>query len=251
MRNMRHKHNRKWILCAVAAVFILMAVVFAVYVSDFYHATDEAALAMTMLADDESVVIRENEHEIVFEPTQATAGFIFYPGGKVETEAYAPLMRQLSEKGVQCVLVKMPYNLAVLDIDAADDVFTQFPEIRDWYIGGHSLGGSMAASYAADNTEKVSGLVLLAAYSTADLSESGLKVLSLYGSNDGVLNREKYAKYRTNLPDDMTEIVIEGGNHAGFGSYGEQDGDGKADIESEEQIAQTVAAICDMVEFEQ
>lgn len=241
---MRH---RKKVLCTVAAVFILSLAMFGVYVSDFYHADEYAVLAMATSENDESIVIRETEHEIVFESEQATEGLIFYPGGKVEAESYAPLMRKLSERGILCVLVKMPCNLAVLDIDAADDVFPQFPKIRDWYIGGHSLGGSMAASYAADNTEKVNGLVLLAAYSTADLSESGLKVISLYGSNDGVLNREKYAEYQANLPDDMTETVIDGGNHAGFGSYGEQEGDGKAEIETEEQIAQTVSAICELI----
>ena len=80
-------------------------------------------------------------------------GFIFYPGGKVEYTAYAPLM---------CVLLKMPLNLAVLDVNAADSVFDMFPEISSWYIGGHSLGGSMAASYALENTDKLEGLVLLA-----------------------------------------------------------------------------------------
>lgn len=105
----------------------------------------------------------------------------------------------------------------------------------------------MAASYAADNHEALQGLVMLAAYSTQDLRESGLKVVSLYGSNDGILNQEKYAEYRTNLPADAAEIIIEGGNHAGFGSYGEQEGDGKAGIEREEQVAQTVSAICELI----
>lgn len=246
---MRH-NKKKRVLCASAAVFILIGAVFAVYVSDFYHATDEAALAMTTLADDDSIVIWETGRDIVFEPQNATKGFIFYPGGKVEARAYTPLMRQLSERGILCVLMKMPCNLAVLDINAADDILGQFPKVEAWYIGGHSLGGSMAASYAADNHEELRGLVMLAAYSTQDLRESGLQVVSLYGSNDGILNQEKYAEYRTNLPADAAEIIIEGGNHAGFGSYGEQEGDGKAYIEREEQVAQTASAICELIEVE-
>ena len=95
----------------------------------------------------------------------------------------------------------------------------------------------MAASYAAKHAEEFEGLVLLAAYSTEDLSDSGLKVLSLYGSEDGVLNREKYEEYRSNLPEDTVEYVIQGGNHAGFGSYGEQEGDGQARVSQGEQIA--------------
>ena len=105
----------------------------------------------------------------------------------MEHTAYAPLMKELAEKDILCVLVKMPFHLAVFDINAADGIREQFPEIKSWYIGGHSLGGSMAASYVSKHTEDFEGLVLLAAYSTEDLSDSGLKVLSVYGSEDGVL----------------------------------------------------------------
>lgn len=101
----------------------------------------------------------------------------------------------------------------------------------------------MAASYVSKHTEDFEGLVLLAAYSTEDLSDSGLKVLSVYGSEDGVLNREKYEEYRSNLPKDTVEYVMEGGNHAEFGSYGEQEGDGQARISQGEQIAITVEKI--------
>ena len=102
----------------------------------------------------------------------------------------------------------------------------RFSEVTDWYIGGHSLGGAMAASYAAKHTDELDGLVLLAAYSTADLTDSGLRVYAAYGSEDGVLNREKYEADRINLPQNTTETVIDGGCHAGFGSYGAQKGDG-------------------------
>ena len=91
----------------------------------------------------------------------------------------------------------------------------------------------MAASYGGEYNSLYEGIVLLAAYSTVNLSD--LKVLSVYGSEDQVLNREKYKEYRSNLPENAVEIVIEGGNHAYFGSYGEQEGDGKAQISDDEQ----------------
>ena len=152
-------------------------------------------------------------------------------------------MRTLAENGILCVLIEMPGNLAVLDMDAADGIQEQFPNISNWYIGGHSLGGSMAASYVADHTDLYDGLLLLASYSTADLNSADLKVLSVYGSNDTVLNPEKYADYFSNLPETTTEVIIDGGCHAFFGSYGAQKGDGTPSITEEEQIAQTVSAI--------
>lgn len=137
----------------------------------------------------------------------------------------------------------MTLNLAVLDVNAADSVFDMFPEISSWYIGGHSLGGSMAASYALENTDKLEGLVLLASYSAADLTGTDLKVASIYGSNDGVLNMEKYNEYKTNLPEATLETIIDGGCHSYFGGYGTQDGDGTPTITPEEQLDETVAIL--------
>ena len=181
----------------------------------------------------------------VFEPEDPVAGFIFYPGGKVEYTAYSPLMLALAEQDILCVLLEMPFNLAVLDSSAAEGIPEQYPEIDCWYIGGHSLGGSMAASYAAEHTEDYAGLVLLAAYSTAEIMN--MDVISLYGSEDGVLNREKYLDYRGNLPKSTEEIIIEGGNHAGFGSYGFQDGDGESLISGEDQVEITADALANFI----
>ena len=219
------------------AVLIAMAIVFAAgwaYVADYYRA-DEAAVAA--MAD---VRAAQNGNTVAFITEDAETGFIFYPGGKVEYTAYAPLMRALADEGVLCVLTGMPLNLAVLDMNAADGIPQQYPQVQKWYIGGHSLGGSMAASHAAKNAGAYEGLVLLASYSTADLSASGTKVISVYGSEDGVLNMEKYEENKDNLPADFEEYVIEGGCHAGFGSYGSQDGDGTPAITGEEQLAETV-----------
>lgn len=137
----------------------------------------------------------------------------------------------------------MPGNLAVLDVNAADGLREKHPGITTWYLAGHSLGGAMAANYAAAHAEDFDGLILLAAYSTKDLTQTSLRVLSVYGSEDGVMNLESYEKNRTNLPAGATEIILEGGCHAQFGNYGPQDEDGTPAISGEEQIRQTVEAI--------
>ena len=188
------------------------------------------------------LTVEQTEDAIAFIPDAPRAGFIFYPGGLVPTEAYAPLLRALAEEGVLCVAVKMPLRLAVLDMYAADGIAARYPDVTRWSIGGHSLGGAMAASYAAAHTDEYEALVLLAAYSTTELPE-GLSVVSIYGDQDQVMNREKYARYQTNLPEDVQELVISGGNHAQFGDYGHQKGDGMAAVSPEEQLTQTLQAI--------
>ncbi len=212
-----------------------------VYVSDYYRADADAVAAF---GEGYDVKVRElYDGAVAYGDESAEYGFIFYPGGKVEFTAYEPLMKALAGEGVLCVLVEMPFNLAVLDMNAADGIAELFPDISHWYIGGHSLGGSMAASYLGSHAEDFDGLVLLGSYSTENLSESGLSVLSVYGSEDGVMNREKYASTRGNLPEGFTEVVIEGGNHACFGMYGEQEGDGASTIAPEEQIVLTASYI--------
>ena len=196
-----------------------------------------------MAAEDDGIQVEQGGNVTWFLPERPKAGLIFYPGGKVEVSAYAPLMRAFAENGMLCALVKMPGNLAVLSPNAADGLQQAHPEITDWYIGGHSLGGAMAASYAAKHAEDYDGLILLAAYSTKDLTDTSLQVLSVYGSEDGVMNRDSYEKDRTNLPADCTEVVIQGGCHAQFGSYGAQDGDGTPSISGEEQIRQTAECV--------
>jgi len=239
-------HKRRWIILGtILAAIVLVCAAFAVYVGSYYHA-DQTALQAIALSD--GITVEETDGDaMVFAPPEPEAGLIFYPGGKVEYTAYAPLMRACAERGILCVLLKMPCNLAVLNMNAADGIAEQFPEIGSWYIGGHSLGGAMAASYAADHGDELDGLILLAAYSTKDLSESDLAVLSVYGTEDQVLNRNKYEECRGNLPSGVIEIVIDGGCHAGFGSYGPQDGDGTPTISSEEQIEQTADGIAALV----
>lgn len=233
------------VVLAALAVVLLGAVGFGVYVSDYYHASDSAFAA---LDNDETVsVVELADKGIAFKAADASTAIVFYPGGKVQAEAYAPLCRAIAERGVTCVLEPMPFNLAVFDINAANGAIANFPDISSWYVAGHSLGGSMAAQYAASHPGLLDGLVLLGSYSASNVSASSLRVLSIYGSNDGVLNRQKYADSWKNLPASASELVIEGGNHAQFGDYGEQKGDGAASILAAEQRTKAADAIAAFV----
>ncbi|WP_251446948.1 alpha/beta hydrolase [Vermiculatibacterium agrestimuris] len=235
------KKQTKIILAVCLTFLLLLGVGGYAYVADYYRA-DEAALAAMAYQTDE-VQIKEDGNITWFVPQEPIAGLIFYPGGKVEHTAYAPLLRACAEQGLLCALVRMPGNLAVLDANAADGLPEKYPEVTTWYIAGHSLGGAMAAYYAAAHSDDYNGLILLAAYSTKDLTQTPLRVLSIYGSEDGVMDRESYKKNWANLPADTTEVILESGCHAQFGSYGSQDGDGTPAISGEEQIKQTVEAI--------
>ena len=237
---------KKKIIFSIIIVLILSLVGGTVYYINDYYKADEVAVAL-ITAPKTDVTITEENGVFTFKPQNATKGIIFYPGGKVQAESYAPLMQTLAEKGVLSVLVTMPGNLAVLDMNAADGLKEKYPEIQCWYMAGHSLGGSMASSYIAENSKEFDGIILLASYSTADLSALGLDVLSIYGSNEGVLNMEKYEEYKPNLPEDFKEVVINGGCHAYFGAYGEQEGDKKATITREEQIEITVNEILQFI----
>ena len=245
MVNIRDPNRNAIMLKGALAVCLIVLLVIGiggyVYVSDYYHADETALEAMVYHTD--GVQVEQDRNVIWFVPEKPTIGLIFYPGGKVEYTAYAPLLRACAEQGILCALVQMPGNLAVLDSNAADGLQQEHSEITAWYIAGHSLGGAMAANYAAGHNEDFGGLILLAAYSTKDLTQTNLRVLSVYGSEDGVMNREAYEKNRANLPADTTELVLNGGCHAQFGSYGPQDGDGVPTISGEEQIRQTAEAI--------
>lgn len=225
------------VISILGVIVLPVVIACAVYLGDYYHADMESIESFAVENPVEMNICENNN--IFFEPEDAACGFIFYPGGKVEYTAYIPLMKALASEGILSMLIKMPFNLAVLDIAAAEGIQEQFPEIEEWYIGGHSLGGSMAASYLSECADDFQGLILLGAYSTADLSETKLSVLSIYGSEDLVMNRGKYDANKTNLPDDFSENVLDGGCHAYFGMYGAQEGDGTATITNETQIRLT------------
>lgn len=181
---------------------------------------------------------------------QPTTGLIFYPGGRVDYRSYAPALWQVAAAGYEVVLVKVPLNLAVFNAGAAAAAAEAHPQVQSWAVGGHSLGGAMAALYAHGNPENVDGLVLWASYPAGsnDLSNTNLSVASIYGSNDGVAAQDQVESSQTLLPASTRWTVIEGGNHAQFGDYGEQAGDGLALITAAEQWQQAAQATVELLE---
>jgi hypothetical protein len=230
---MRKGKKRLWIaVIAIVSLIVVLAGGFYVYTLDYYRAD---AYAVGLAASDNVSVLNNGELTVITPKAQSEdpVGFIFYPGGKVEATAYLPLLESLSQKGLTCVLVRMPFNLAVFHINAAEAVYGKFPDIHRWYLAGHSLGGAMASSYAGGHADKIEGLILLGAY---PVNNAAIATLAVYGSEDKALDRSK-------LEGAISRLEIAGGNHAHFGNYGIQKGDGTASITWEDQQAQTVNAI--------
>lgn len=241
------KKKGKWIPIIITG--LLMVIVLAssaFYLGNIYKADTEAIYAYNTQYIDNVETQQLTDNLTAYVPQgEIKAGFVFYPGARVEYTAYEPLLKKCAQEGIVCIVVKMPQNLAILGINKALKATEYFPEVENWYIGGHSLGGSMAAACAAGKNSMFKGVVLLGAYSVNDISD--LEVLSIYGSEDGVMKKNKYDKNKDNLPDNFTEIVINGGNHAYFGMYGEQKKDGAATITNVDQINQTVTAITNFI----
>jgi hypothetical protein len=207
--------------------------------------------ALAALQSDSSVLVTEGKW-ITFQPTGTNpdTGFIIYPGGRVDPRAYAPIARAIAEQGYLVVITPMPLNLAVFGANRAQDVIAAYPDIQHWVIGGHSLGGAMAARFAYQNPNTIQGLALWAAYpaSSDDLSGQSLKVVSIIGSQDGLGTGEGVEATRGLLPQNTHFMVIDGGNHAQFGWYGDQPGDNPAAISRADQQAQAVTATLGLLE---
>ena len=228
--------KKRRILRGILAGLVLLILVGTGYLMIYARSGPDAQKAMK---GSSNVHVHEIEEGYFFDGPGEETALIFYPGAKVETEAYAPLLLDLAEEGIDTFLIDMPMRMAFFDADAAGDVMEDYT-YDQWVLGGHSLGGTVAASYAADHPDEVDGLVLLAAYPTQEVS---VPLLSIYGTEDGCLDAQVYEEKKELWPEEATEVVIEGGNHAQFGDYGEQRGDEEATISPEEQVEQTTNAI--------
>ena len=232
----------KRILSVLGIGMALLLASCVVYVETYYRALPETKDALTST---ETVKVGKIRNGYRFDGPGEETAIIFYPGGKVECEAYAPLLHELAERGQDAFLIRMPLRLAFLGIDRAEAVMREYGYSR-WYMMGHSLGGAMAAEYAGHH-DAVSGIIFLASYGTGRISENQ-QVLSIYGSEDGVLNRANYEKAKANWPESAVEMVIPGGNHAGFGTYGPQQGDHDGKMTAAEQQRITAEEICRFIE---
>jgi pimeloyl-ACP methyl ester carboxylesterase len=232
------KFNRRWLLLLLL-IPILASGAFVLWAEDSAAPMPEALAA---LQSDSSVTVT-NSGTLEFIPTDPSGvGLIFYPGAKVDARAYAPLAHALAAQGYLVIIPSMPLNLAVFDINAADPIIAAHLEITHWAIGGHSLGGSMAARYVQAQPANVDGLLLLASYPDIDLSSLPLDATVIYGTLDGLATVEKVDSTRAFLPASAQWVEIEGGNHAQMGWYGAQAGDNEATISREAQQAQVVNA---------
>ena len=180
---------------------------------------------------------------------EGTDGFVLYPGARVAPESYVPTAAAIAaERDVVVVIPHVPLNLAILATDRADRAIATYPGIDRWYVGGHSLGGVAACRYAADDSDRVAGLVLFASYCDRDLSTAELPVLSVLATHDGVIDAEAERQARTLLPADATLVEIEGMNHAQFGAYGPQRGDDPAGIDDRTARTHLAEAVVDWLD---
>lgn len=234
---------KKWKNSLIAIIMVVLGISIGagIYLQGYYRAD---ITVFSELSDSPEYTVEVEFDKIIFNPEKSDTGIIFYPGGLVEFESYVPILKKLAENGIFCALVKMPGNLAMMDIDADERIDrSSYPDIKHWYLAGHSLGGAMAATRVSEVPDRYEGLILLAAYSVKDLKNYPLRVISIYGSCDEVLNKENYEKNKSNLPSDYIEYIIEGGCHGFFGNYGAQKGDGTPTISREEQEDITVEQI--------
>lgn len=230
------KKNIKNIVLIIISIIVISIII---YLNIFYKASPTID---NYLISNDIIKIEKNKNGILFDGPNEENILVFYPGAKVEYTAYAPLMSELAKQGLDTYIVEMPFNIAFFDINAIEKVKNKY-EYNNWFIGGHSLGGVVAAMNIEEYNIK--GLVLLASYPT---EKPNCETLSIYGSNDGVLNIEKY-KESTKKLNQFKEIIIKGGNHAYFGNYGEQKGDNKAAISRTKQQDITVKEILKFVEL--
>ncbi|NCF68173.1 MAG: alpha/beta hydrolase [Chloroflexi bacterium] len=187
--------------------------------------------------------IQREDGQLVFRPDSPTKkGLIYYPGGLVDPEAYAVTAQGIADAGYLVVIPKMPLNLAFAGINRADTIRSDFPEIETWVIGGHSLGGAMAAEYAKNNVDNLDGLIMYASYpaNNEDFVDFPIPILTIMGSRDpGTPQQEAFYEA---ISDSAERFVVEGGNHRQYADYTYQPDDGIATISAAVQQEQIIAA---------
>lgn len=231
---------RRWSVRIVTTLIAVLLTAVVVYTRPL--SAERVALDATV--DGGGVEVSDGATALTMQPAEPTrTGLVFYPGAKVDPRAYSRLLRPLAEAGHPIVVAKQPYNLAVLGIDVADRwVGDPDDGVDRWVVGGHSLGGAMAASYAEDERSELVGLLLYAAYPAGDLSDRDLAVLSVSGTNDGLSTPDKIADSVTDLPATAEFRAVEGAIHAYFGDYGTQRGDGEPGVDRETAQREIVTA---------
>lgn len=241
-RKHRIKNWLKVVIIASSSLAIIISSTL-IYLSIHYKALDETK---AYLESDEVISVNNDKSWYHFDNVLGDENaVIFYGGAKVDVEAYSPLCNEVAHMGIDVYLMKLPFAFPLLDVNAANKL-AELNKHPNLYMMGHSLGGMSASLYLSKTNYSYKGIILLASYSTSKLDDS-LKCLSIYGSNDLIINKEDYEKNKTNLPKNYKEIIIEGGNHSGFGDYGLQRKDGIPSITNKEQIAITKNNIYNLI----
>lgn len=183
------------IIVSLLAGVLLSFLVGFFYLSIHYSAAEEV---LAVLSDPAGATITKIYGGYIVDGPGEKVAMIFYPGAKVDTEAYLPLMKRIADNGVDCFLADMPMRIALFNKNAADQFISHY-NYDCWLLGGHSMGGMIAAGYASEHSDKIDGVVLLAAYPNEKMSDS-VGLLSIYGTRDGVLNRKAYEKSKPLFP---------------------------------------------------
>ncbi|GCE03864.1 alpha/beta hydrolase [Dictyobacter aurantiacus] len=225
-------------------VLLILLILGVGYLLSYFKPMPATEPALSAMKSRNAVTVTTTSDVIAFQPAQkATLGYIFYPGALVDPRAYAYYMHSLAEHGIATYIVKMPFSFAFFGNDRAANVIAAHPDIHNWVLGGHSLGGVSASIYTATHPNQIKGLVLYASYPAADISKqiASIPVLSISGSNDGLATPASIRASKPLLPADTRYVVIQGGIHSYFGEYGHQPGDGEAGISRENARAQILS----------
>ncbi|MFS0712687.1 alpha/beta hydrolase [Microbacterium sp. 2P01SA-2] len=242
----RSRARRIALVIVLSIIGIVVAGVVGILIWSQVGVMDAEAGPLDAVRADERVVMSEVGGSLVLEPAAGPAevGLVFVPGAKVQAEAYAAILANVVADDDVTVVITRPWlNLAFFDPRPLSSFTELAPGVDTWLVGGHSLGGVRACQLAAD----ADGLVLFGSYCATDLSASGLPVLSLSGSEDGLTTPQKVDDNRHLLPADATFVELAGASHASFGDYGPQAGDGTPSIPDPEMRAEVTAAVSDLL----
>ena len=227
------KKKTKILISVFLCLIVVLTASVMIYSADYYKAEEISSY----IKNDSMSKVTQTDFGYFFDGAGEDKALIFYPGAKVEESAYSPILKELAGNGIDCFLLKMPLHLAFLGVNKAERIMSEY-NYKTWFLAGHSLGGVAASKFALNNESRVSGLFLLASYPSKDISGADFPVTFIYGTLDSVLNRSKLEKAIKLSPDKSAVFEIQGGNHSGFASYGEQKGDSPASITKNEQCHQ-------------
>lgn len=230
------------ILALLAAVFLLLLLGYTAFTlsrtREAAHTLDEYQALYTDIQ-----ILQDPDGSVTLLPPESEAcgtGIIFYQGMTVAPLAYVPLTAELTQAGYSVFIPRLPCNTAMLRLNVADSVMEQHPEIEDWYVAGHSMGGRCASMYASTNAARLRGVISVSSAVDQRLAATKLPLLLVYGDLDSVMGALPAPDA---LPEDTTVCSIAGANHAQFGDYGTQPMDSEAAIPAQEQQEQGASKI--------